>query len=36
MSLESLEQDGFVIRAHKSEAEYDVSVACASIERRGE
>lgn len=33
MSLESLERGGFVIHAHKSEAEYDISVACSPIER---
>jgi hypothetical protein len=33
MSLEELEQGDLVIHAHKSEAEYDVSVACAPIER---
>jgi Cu/Zn superoxide dismutase len=31
-SLEKLEQGDLVIHAHKSEAEYDVSVACAPIE----
>jgi hypothetical protein len=36
MSLERLEQGDFVIHAHKSEAEYDVSVACARIERGGD
>jgi Cu/Zn superoxide dismutase len=30
-SLEQLEQGDLVIHAHKSEAEYDVSVACAPI-----
>jgi hypothetical protein len=33
MSLDALEQGDLVIHAHKSEAEYDVSVACAPIER---
>jgi hypothetical protein len=33
MSLEKLEEGDLVIHAHKSEAEYDVSVACAPIER---
>lgn len=33
MSLEQLAQGDLVIHAHKSEAEYDVSVACAPIER---
>lgn len=32
MSLEQLEQGELVIHAHKSEAEYDVSVACAPID----
>ena len=32
-SLEQLVEDEIVIHAHKSEAEYDVSVACAPIER---
>src|SRR5688500_1859582 len=35
MSLEELAQGDLVIHAHKSEAEYDVSVACAPIERAG-
>jgi hypothetical protein len=33
MSLDRLEEGDLVIHAHKSEAEYDVSVACAPIER---
>ncbi len=33
MSLAELEAGGLVIHAHKSEAEFDVSVACAPIER---
>jgi hypothetical protein len=33
VSIEQLVEDGVVIHAHKSEAEYDVSVACAPIER---
>jgi hypothetical protein len=33
MSLEELGQGDLVVHAHKSEAEYDVSVACAPIER---
>lgn len=33
MSLEDLQQGDFVIHAHKSETEYDVSVACAPIAR---
>ena len=32
-SLEQLVEDELVIHAHKSEAEFDVSVACAPIER---
>jgi hypothetical protein len=36
MSLAELEAGGFVIHAHKSEAEYDVSVACAPVAREGE
>jgi hypothetical protein len=32
VSLEQLVEDAVVIHAHKSEAEYDVSVACAPIE----
>jgi hypothetical protein len=32
-SLEELEQGDLVIHAHKSDAEYDVSVACAPVER---
>jgi Cu/Zn superoxide dismutase len=32
-SLEELEQGDLVVHAHKSEAEYDVSVACAPIGR---
>ena len=35
MSLERLKQGDFVIHAHKSEADYDVSVACAPIEGAG-
>jgi hypothetical protein len=33
ISLDRLEQGGLVVHAHKSEAEYDVSVACAPIGR---
>jgi hypothetical protein len=33
VSLEQLVEDEVVIHAHKSEAEYDVSVACAPIEQ---
>jgi hypothetical protein len=33
VSLEQLVEDELVIHAHKSEAEYDVSVACAPIEQ---
>lgn len=33
MALESLAQAQLVIHAHKSEAEYEVSVACAPIQR---
>lgn len=36
MSLERLERGDLVIHAHKSEAEFDVSVACAPIERGGD
>jgi hypothetical protein len=36
MSLERLEHGDFVIHAHKSDAEYNVSVACAPIERGGD
>ena len=36
MSLERLRQGDLVIHAHKSEAEYDTSVACAPIEPEGE
>lgn len=35
MSLERLGQGDLVIHAHKSEADYDVSVACAPIEPEG-
>jgi hypothetical protein len=35
MSLERLVQGDLVIHAHKSEAEFDVSVACAPVERAG-
>ncbi len=31
MSLESLTEDDLVIHAHKSDAEFDVSVACAPV-----
>ena len=33
VSIEQLVEDEVVIHAHKSEAEYDVSVACAPIEQ---
>jgi hypothetical protein len=35
MSLEQLERGDLVIHAHKSQGEYDVSVACAAIARDG-
>jgi hypothetical protein len=35
MSLERLAQGDLLIHAHKSDAEYDVSVACAPIGREG-
>lgn len=34
-SLGELEQGELVVHAHKSEAEYDVSVACAPVQREG-
>jgi hypothetical protein len=36
MTLERLRQGDLVIHAHKSDVEFDVSVACAPIEREGE
>ncbi|MGH3134054.1 MAG: hypothetical protein ACRDNY_10010 [Gaiellaceae bacterium] len=36
MSVESLQQGGLVIHAHKSAAESDISVACAPIEEQAE